>query len=286
TQPEILRYLEHVADRFDLRRSFRFGTRVESAHFDEGTGTWRLTADTGDAVTARFCVFATGSLSAVNYPDIPGREDFTGRVLHTAAWPHEPVDLRGKRVAVIGTGSSGIQLVPEVAREAAQLTVFQRTPNYSIPAANRPLTDEERREQKAGYAERRRKSRLSGGGSPFTPHPQNTLEVDEAERERVYEHYWTLGGVLFSKSFPDQLRNEDANRLARDFAERKIRAVLDDRSVADDLIPTDHPIGTKRIVTDSGYFQAYNRDTVRLVNLRRAPITRITAAGVETAGAD
>src|SRR5699024_3949563 len=130
------------------------------------------------------------------------------------------------------------------------------------------------------------KSRLSGGGSPFTPHPQNTLEVDEAERERVYEHYWTLGGVLFSKSFPDHLRSEDANRLARDFAERKIRAVRDHRAVADDLIPTDHPIGTKRIVTDSGYFEAYNRDNVRLVNLRRTPTTRITAAGVETAGDD
>ncbi|QDQ96267.1 flavin-containing monooxygenase [Tomitella fengzijianii] len=283
TQPEILRYLHHVADRFDLRRNIVFNTRVTAAHYDETDNTWTVTTDTGTSLTCRFCVFASGSLSAVNYPDIPGREGFAGTVLHTAAWPHGGADLADKRVGVIGTGSSGIQLVPEVAREAAHLTVFQRTPNYSIPAANRPTGDGERREQKAGYAERRRKSRLSGGGSPFVPHAKNTLEVDDAERERVYEHYWDLGGVLFSKAFPDQMRNEDANALARDFAERKIRDVIDDQSVADDLVPTDHPIGTKRIVTDSGYFQSYNRDNVELVNLRRTPIERVTPTGIGTA---
>lgn len=282
TQPEILSYLDHVADRFDLRRSFRFDTRVTAAHYDQHTHLWHVTTARGDTLTCRFCIFATGSLSQVNYPDIPGLGDFAGRILHTAAWPHEHVDLTGKRVGVIGTGSSGIQLVPEVAREAAHLTVFQRTPNYSIPAANRPLGDDERREQKATYDERRRTSRLSGGGSPFVPHDKNTLEVDDAERERVYEHSWKLGGVLFSKAFPDQMRNEEANKLARDFAERKIRSVIDDQSVADHLIPTDHPIGTKRIVTDSGYFQAYNRDNVDLVNLRETPIHRVAATGVET----
>ncbi|WP_182347196.1 flavin-containing monooxygenase [Tomitella gaofuii] len=286
TQPEILRYLHHVADRFDLRRSIAFHTRVTAAHYDENANLWTVTTDAGTTMTCQYCVFASGSLSAVNYPDIPGRESFAGTVLHTAAWPHEGVDLTGRRVGVIGTGSSGIQLVPEVAREAAHVTVFQRTPNYSIPAANRPTDDDERRAQKAGYAERRRKSRLSGGGSPFVPHDKNTLEVDDDERERVYEHYWTLGGVLFSKAFPDQMRNEDANALARDFAERKIRAVVDDPAVADELIPTDHPIGTKRIVTDSGYFQTYNRDNVDLVNLRRTPIERITPSGIDTADPD
>ncbi|KAA0918026.1 NAD(P)/FAD-dependent oxidoreductase [Dietzia sp. ANT_WB102] len=285
TQPEILAYLNHVADRFDLRRSFTFNTRVSAAHFDEDTGVWTVTTDSG-TITSKYCVFATGALSVANYPAIPGREEFAGRVLHTAQWPHEGVDFTGLRVGVIGTGSSGIQLVPEVARQAESVTVFQRTPNYSIPAANRPLSDEERREQKATYDERRRKSRLSGGGSPFVPHEKNTLEVDEAERERVYEHYWNLGGVLFSKAFPDQLRNEDANQLAKEFAERKIRSVIEDPAVADDLIPTDHPIGTKRIVTDSGYFQTYNSDHVKLVNLRRTPIQRITADGVEIAGPD
>lgn len=286
TQPEILRYLNHVAERFDLRRSIRFDTRITAAHFDEATSIWRITTDQGDTVTSRFCVFATGSLSAVNYPDILGLPTFAGRILHTAEWPHERVDLTGKRVGVIGTGSSGIQLVPEVAREAAHLTVFQRTPNYSIPAANRPIDDEELRQLKADYGERRRKSRLSGGGSPFVPHDKNTLEVDEHGRERVYEHYWNLGGVLFSKAFPDQMRNEEANALARGFAERKIRSVVDDQCVADDLIPTDHPIGTKRIVTDSGYFQAYNRNNVELVNLRRTPIERITESGIDTAAED
>lgn len=297
TQPEILDYLNHVADRFDLRRSIEFGTRVTAAHFDEATDLWTLTTEPTDGADAtasdvadartlscRHCVFATGSLSVANYPDIPGREDFAGRILHTAQWPHEKVDFTGLRVGVIGTGSSGIQLVPEVAREAASVTVFQRTPNYSIPAANRPIDDAERREQKATYDERRRKSRLSGGGSPFVPHEKNTLEVDAVERERVYEHYWNLGGVLFSKAFPDQMRNEDANKLARKFAENKIRAVIEDQSAADDLIPTDHPIGTKRIVTDSGYFQTYNSEHVQLVNLRRTPIGKITADGVVTAG--
>lgn len=292
TQPEILEYLNHVADRFDLRRSFEFGTRVTAAHFDEATDLWNVTVETattdgsveGRSLTCRHCVFATGSLSVANFPEIPGLGDFDGRVLHTAQWPHEKVDFTGLRVGVIGTGSSGIQLVPEVAREAASVTVFQRTPNYSIPAANRPIDDVERREQKATYDERRRKSRLSGGGSPFIPHEKNTLEVDAAERERVYEHYWNLGGVLFSKAFPDQMRDEQANQLAREFAERKIRSVIDDQSVADHLIPTDHPIGTKRIVTDSGYFQTYNLDHVELVNLRRTPIDRITADGPVTVG--
>lgn len=287
TQPEILRYLNHVADRFDLRRSFAFETRVTAATYDEDTALWTVTTESGsaaDVVTARYCVFATGSLSVANYPAIPGREDFAGRVLHTAQWPHEQVDFTGLRVGVIGTGSSGIQLVPEVAREAASVTVFQRTPNYSIPAANRPLSDDERREQKVTYDERRRKSRLSGGGSPFVPHEENTLDVDDAERERVYEHYWNLGGVLFSKAFPDQMRDEDANRLARGFAERKIRSVIDEQAVADDLIPNDHPIGTKRIVTDSGYFQAFNNEHVQLVNLRRTPIERITTRGVVIRG--
>lgn len=290
TQPEILAYLNHVADRFDLRRSFAFNTRVAAAHFDEDTSLWTVTVDNDRAgsstLTSRYCVFATGALSVASYPDIPGREEFAGRVLHTAQWPHEDVDFTDLRVGVVGTGSSGIQLVPEVARQATSVTVFQRTPNYSIPAANRPLSDAERREQKATYDERRRKSRLSGGGSPFVPHEKNTLEVDEAERERIYEHYWNLGGVLFSKAFPDQMRNEDANNLAKAFAERKIRSVIEDPVIADDLIPDDHPIGTKRIVTDSGYFQTYNSDHVKLVNLRRTPFEKITAEGVEIAGLD
>lgn len=285
TQPEILAYLEHVADRFDLRRSYAFDTRVVSATFDEGTDTWLVVTDRGHEVTARFCVMATGALSATNLPDIPGRDTFGGRILHTGAWPHEGVDFTGKRVGVIGTGSSGIQSIPVIAKEAQSLHVFQRTPNFSVPASNRPLSDEERRELKAGYAQRRFKSWRSGGGSPFVSNVKSALEVSPEEREKEFQHYWEKGGVLFGKTFADQMSDMDANDLAREFAERKIRAVIDDPAVADALIPTDHPIGTKRIVTDSGYFETYNRDNVTLVNLRETPITEIDETGIATADA-
>ncbi|WP_162472301.1 flavin-containing monooxygenase [Tomitella biformata] len=285
TQPEILRYLEHVADRFGLGDGFRFDTRVQSATFDEDASTWRVTTDQGDAVTARFCVFATGALSTTNLPNVPGRDSFAGEILHTGNWPHAGFDFSGKRVGVIGTGSSGIQSIPLIAEQAAELKVFQRTPNFSVPACNRPLDEATRSEQKAGYAERRRKSFLSGGGSPFVPNPLSALEVSAAEREAEFEHYWERGGVLFGKTFADQMSSLEANDLARDFAERKIRAVIEDPAIADALVPTDHPIGTKRIVTDSGYFQTYNRDNVTLVDLRAAPIAAIDETGIQTTDA-
>lgn len=285
TQPEILRYLDHVADRFDLRSAFTFDTRVQSAVFDEEAVEWVVCTDGGERVRARFCVFATGSLSTANLPDIPGRDRFAGSVFHTAAWPHEEVDFTGLRVGVIGTGSSGIQSIPVIAQQADHLTVFQRTANYSVPAGNAPLTDEERRAQKANYAERRRLSRLSGGGSPFRPHPKGALEVGEDERRRAYEERWNMGGVLFAKTFPDQTTSLEANDTARLFVEEKIRSLVDDPVVADRLTPKDHPIGTKRIVTDSGYYTTFNRDNVTLVDLRQTPLTEITESGIRTAGA-
>ncbi|MEZ7236514.1 NAD(P)/FAD-dependent oxidoreductase [Rhodococcus sp. GXMU-t2271] len=285
TQGEILAYLEHVADRFDLRRDFTFDTRVVSATFDEDASTWLVVTDQGDEVTARFCVLATGALSTTNMPNIPGRDSFGGELLHTGAWPHSGVDFTGKRVGVIGTGSSGIQSIPIIAEQAASLHVFQRTPNFSVPASNRPLDEATRRELKSSYAERRRKSWLSGGGSPFEPNPKSALEVPAAEREAEFEQYWQKGGVLFGKTFSDQMTDIEANRLAREFAERKIRAVVKDPAVADALIPTDHPIGTKRIVTDSGYFETYNRDNVTLVDLRETPIVAIDETGIATTGA-
>ncbi|MDJ0359273.1 NAD(P)/FAD-dependent oxidoreductase [Rhodococcus sp. H29-C3] len=285
TQPEILAYLEHVADRFDLRSGFEFDTRVVSATFDEQAARWNIVTDKGEKVTARFCVLATGALSTTNLPNIPGRDSFGGEVLHTGDWPRTGVDFAGKRVGVIGTGSSGIQSIPLIAEQAATLHVFQRTPNFSVPASNRPLDEETRREQKATYAERRRKSWASGGGSPFVSNPKSALEVPADEREAEFEQYWELGGVLFAKTFADQMSDIEANNLARGFAERKIRAVIEDQAVADALIPTDHPIGSKRIVTDSGYFATYNRDNVTLVNLREAPIIAIDETGIATAGA-
>ncbi|WP_280418235.1 flavin-containing monooxygenase [Nocardia carnea] len=282
TQEEILRYLDHVADRHDLRSAYDFLTRVTSAVYDEAAGRWTVTTDTGKTVTARFCILATGVLSATNKPDIPGRDSFAGENYHTGEWPHEPVDFTGKRVGVIGTGSSGIQSIPIIAEEADQVVVFQRSPNYSIPAGNRRLTEEVLAEVKANYAERRRLSRISGGGTPNSPHPKGALEVGEAERTRIYDEWWQRGGYLFTKAFPDQMVSKAANDTAREYVEAKIRDMVEDPEIADQLIPTDHPIGTKRIVTDTGYFQTYNRDNVTLVNLRRTPITEITESGVRT----
>ncbi|WP_280483950.1 flavin-containing monooxygenase [Nocardia farcinica] len=284
TQEEILRYLEHVADRHDLRSAYEFSTRVTAAVFDEQTARWTVSTDTGRTVTARYCVLATGVLSATNKPDIPGRDSFGGELYHTGEWPHEPVRFAGKRVGVIGTGSSGIQAIPVIAEEAAQVVVFQRSPNYSIPAGNRRLDPEFVAEVKANYAERRRLSRISGGGTPNSPYPKGALEVDEAERRRIYDQWWQRGGYLFAKAFPDQTTNPAANDTAREYVEAKIREMVADPEIAEQLIPTDHPIGTKRIVTDTGYFQTYNRDNVTLVNLRRTPIEEITATGVRTSG--
>ncbi|MBF6089943.1 NAD(P)/FAD-dependent oxidoreductase [Nocardia cyriacigeorgica] len=282
TQPEILAYLNHVADRFDLRRDIEFGARVTDAVLDESSLRWEVRTDTGTVVSARFLVLAVGPLSNANTPDIEGLGTFAGPVLHTSQWPHDGVDFTGQRVGVIGTGSSGIQAIPCIAEQAESLHVFQRTPNYSVPAGNVPLDEETRRAQKANYAERRRLSMASGGGSPHQPHPKSALEVSEQERREAYQKRWELGGVLFSKTFPDQMVTLEANDTARLFWEEKVRAVIDDPEVAELLIPKDHPIGTKRICTDTNYYQTYNRDNVELVNLRATPIDRIDAGGVHT----
>jgi cation diffusion facilitator CzcD-associated flavoprotein CzcO len=285
TQPEILRYLNHVADRFDLRRDIKFNTRVTDIVLDEATLRWQVSTDNGDRVLARFCVLGIGPLSNANFPAIDGLDSFAGDVYHTARWPHEDVDFTGKRVGVIGTGSSGIQAIPCIAQQASELVVFQRTANYSIPAGNTPLDEAVRRKHKAGYAERRRLSMASGGGSPHQPHPKGALEVSEDERRDAYERRWQLGGVLFSKTFSDQIFTIEANDTARLFWEEKVRAIIDDPAVADILIPNDHPIGTKRICTDDKYFQTFNLDHVSLVNLRSTPIGRIDAEGIHTSQA-
>ncbi|MFI5661489.1 flavin-containing monooxygenase [Streptomyces sp. NPDC051684] len=283
TQPEILRYVEHVAHRHDLRRHFTFGTSVVSAELDEERLCWTVRTDDGREVEARYVLFGVGCLSSTHLPEIEGIADFAGASYHTGEWPHEGVDLTGLRVGVIGTGSSGIQSIPEIARQAARLTVFQRSANYSIPAGNKPLRDADRAAQKADYAERRRLARLSGGGSPHMAHPLKTLEASPEERREAFEKRWELGGVLYSKTFPDQLTDRAANDEARRFWEEKVRAEIADPAVAEQLVPTDHPIGTKRIVTDDGYFATYNRDNVDLVNLRANPVERIEAAGIRLA---
>ena len=285
TQPEILAYINHVAERFDLLRSIRLGTRVASAEWDETAAVWRVVTEAGDVHISRHVVCATGSLSIPNKPAISGVDDFEGEVLFTAQWPDTEPSFAGKRVAVIGTGSSGIQSIPLIAQQAAALTVFQRTANYSVPAFNRKLTEEDQRRIRAEYPERRRKSRLSGGGSPHVAYPKSALDCTPEERNAALEKGWQTGGVLFGKTFPDQYTDIAANDYAREFAEAKITSIIDDPEVARHLIPRNQPLGGKRICTDSGYFEAFNRDNVTLVDLREEPISSIAAWGIKTGSA-
>ncbi|OBH82934.1 cyclohexanone monooxygenase [Mycobacterium sp. E2989] len=285
TQAEILAYLNWVADKLDLRRDITFRTRVVSCALDETTLRWVITTDGGDVLSARFCLMATGPLSAALTPNFRGLDSFAGEIYHTAAWPKHAVDFTGKRVAVIGTGSSGIQSIPIIAEHAEHLFVFQRTPNYSVPAGNKPLSETELDDIKANYAERRRLSWRSGGGSPHITAPKPTMEFTPEERRAAFEKRWQLGGVLFSKTFPDQMTDLTANDEARQFYEEKVRAVIDDPALADLLIPNDHPIGTKRICTDSNYFSTFNRSNVSLISVRDTPIESVDTSGIATAGA-
>jgi cation diffusion facilitator CzcD-associated flavoprotein CzcO len=287
-QPEILRYLEHVADRFDLRPDIRFGTRVEAAHFDDEHGSWTVTTDQGETVTARFFITAVGCLSAANIPEIPGLERFEGESYHTARWPAGGVDFSGKRVGLVGTGSTGIQATPVIAAQAAQLVVFQRTPNYSVPARNYAMTDDQTRRIKAEYPEIRRKARESHGGFPYDRSEKGALEVSPEERAATYEHLWAEeGGFKFVfGSFNDLLVNEESNETAAEFIRSKIRQIVKDPAVADRLSPRDYPYGTKRPPIDTNYYETFNRDNVTLVDLRKTPIVEVTPTGVRTADAD
>ncbi len=282
-QPEILAYLEHVADRFDLARHYAFGRTVTAAQFEDGA--WQVRTSAGAEHRARFLLCATGCLSTLNRPDIAGVDDFAGDIYFTAEWPRHEPDFHGKHVGLIGTGSSGIQAVPIIAAQAASLVVFQRSPNYSVPMPNRPWTDEELVRIRQEYPVRRHKSAYAPAGTPHTSYPKSALEAAPQERLDALWQRWSQGGVLFGKTFPDQLTDLAANDIAREFAEARIREIVTDPAVADDLIPADHPIGAKRICTDTGYFATFNRDNVRLVNLRREPIETVTATAVQTSAA-
>lgn len=282
-QPEILRYLEHVADRFDLRRDIQLGTRVVGARFDDAADRWEVETSRGDRVSARFLISAVGCLSSANVPEIPGLGRFEGNWYHTGAWPHERVDFRGKRVGLIGTGSTGIQATPVIAAEADHLTVFQRTPNYSVPARNAPLTEEELRKIRTHYAEIWKRARDSFGGFPYQRVERSAFEVDDEEREQIYDQLWQDGGFKFMwGSFNDLLFNKEANDTAAEFIRRKIRETVKDPDVAARLTPTDHPFGTKRPPIDTDYFETFNRDNVSLVDLRESPIVEITPRGIRT----
>jgi cation diffusion facilitator CzcD-associated flavoprotein CzcO len=285
-QPEILRYLHHVTGRFGLRRDIQLGTRVTSLRYDEPGARWLVQTGAGDVVTARHCVLAVGNLSSVKRPDFPGLDSFLGEWHHTAQWPAGGVDFRGKRVGVIGTGSTAIQAVPQIAKQADQLYVFQRTPNYSMPARNRPLPPGELRAVLRGYPERRRAAEMSDAGVPVPPPERSALEVPAEERRRMYEAGWRRGGInALSYAFTDFFTDERANFTAQEFAREKIRAIVRDRSAAEALCPAHH-IGTKRTCVDTGYFETYNAGHVHLVDVRTSPVTRVTPSGLETASGE
>ncbi|MCD2187251.1 NAD(P)/FAD-dependent oxidoreductase [Actinomycetospora sp. SF1] len=282
TQPEILRYVEHVADRFGLRDGVRLSTTVTAARYDDARGRWHVTTDAGDAYDAEQLIMATGCLSVAKTPEVPGTDTFAGRTFHTGHWPHEPVDFTGRRVAVIGTGSSGIQTIPLIAEQAAELTVFQRTPNFSMPASNRPLDPAEQAARKQDYPAHREAARTSGFGVPVEAATQSALEVSDDERDARYEAAWGVNLVGLLSSYTDTIVDRAANDTAAEFVRRKIRATVQDPEVAEALSPRDHPFGTKRPCLDTNYYATYNRDHVHLVDLRATPLAEITPRGVRT----
>jgi cation diffusion facilitator CzcD-associated flavoprotein CzcO/acetyl esterase/lipase len=282
-QPEILRYAQFVAEKHDLRRDIRFATRVESAEWNDDAQRWTIHTDTGDDVTTKFYVMATGCLSMPKVPDIEGTDRFAGDVYFTSTWPHDGVDFTGKRVAVIGTGSSAVQSIPIIAEQAEQLTVFQRTANFSIPARNGPISEERLGAYRKDPVAYREAARWSGAGVPREVPLEGALMVSDEERTARYEAMWQASELLgVGGTFNDTLLLPASNNTLRDFIHGKIRSIVDDPKVADALCPNNHYVGTKRPCLDTNYYETYNLDHVRLVNLREQPITTITETGIET----
>ena len=283
-QPEILEYLNHVADRFDLRSGIQFNTSVTAARFNDDTQLWEIETDQGDRVTANYVVTAIGCISTGQIPQIPGLDSFEGDWHHTGAWPHDGVDFEGKRVAVIGTGSSGVQSIPVIARESKHLTVFQRTPQYTIPARHENVDQEFLREVKANYTEIMQQSKVSFAGFPVEFSEESALEVSDEERRAKFEELWELGGFRFLfQSYGDIAVDRRANDTASEFIRSKIREIVNDPATAEKLLPRDHPFGSKRALIDTNYFDTYNRDNVDLVDIRHFPIEEITPTGLRTA---
>ncbi len=285
TQPQILAYIEHVAERFDLMRDVQLNTRITEATFNADLNRWILKTSSGETIAARFCIMATGNLSTPRVPDFKGIDTFEGKWYHSGMWPAEGVDFTGKRVGVIGTGSSGIQMIPLIAEQAKHLYVFQRTANFSLPAQNGPMDPEREAAFKANYRNSREEARQTGFGVSGYPVPtQSALAVSDEERRQKYEMLWERGGSIgFLSCYTDFLVSEEANETAAAFVREKIRSVVKDPKVAALLTPTDHPIGTKRLCLDTGYYETYNRPNVSLVDVRSAPIQEITPKGVRTA---
>ena len=286
-QPVILRYLQHVADRLNLRKDFTFNAKISSATYDEAANRWTVRAEDGSTASATYLVTAVGCLSTANVPAFPGAEQFEGLSLHTGNWPHEPVDLAGQRVAVIGTGASGIQAIPVIAEQAAHLTVFQRTAQFTIPAANGPLDKQFVALWKQNYPEWRRRGRHSQGGIPYNRSTTSALEVSADERQADFEGAWEQGGFMFAQgTFFDLVIDEEANQTAAEFIRAKISEIVRDPAVAEMLKPRTFPFGTKRLPLDTNYYETFNRPNVTLVDLQATPIEEITARGIRTGDAD
>jgi cyclohexanone monooxygenase len=283
TQAELLRYVDHVADRFDLRRDIVLNTRVESAHYDEARGEYAVRTSRGEALRARFLIMAVGCLSSTNTPKFPGLESFRGAKYHTGNWPQTPPDFTGKRVAVIGTGSSAIQSIPLIAQQAAHLTVFQRTPNYSVPAHNGPMPREVEERVRANYVAFRAEAAQRGFGADFRDNPNSAFSVSDAERNAEYEARWAYGGLSFLGAYADLMFDPRANETAAEFIRNKIRSIVKDAATAELLCPTT-PVGCKRLCVDTGYYATYNRPNVTLVSVKDAPIERVTPSGLVTGG--
>jgi cation diffusion facilitator CzcD-associated flavoprotein CzcO len=283
-QPENERYFNHVVDKFDLRRHIRFNTRVTAAVYDESSHAWLVRAADGYAIRARFLIAATGVLSVPVYPDVPGRMSFRGEAYHTGLWPKTPVDFAGKRVAVVGTGSSGVQIIPEIADEVASLTVYQRTPNWCTPLNNRLITPEEQAELKAGFEAMRETLNKSQSGFLHFSSDRNTFD-DSAEARRVfYEKLWNSPGFAkIISNYTDMMLDKAANAEWSAFIADKIRGIVKDPATAEKLIPRDHGYGGKRPPYVTGYYEVYNRPNVSLINLGETPIVQVTEAGIETA---
>jgi len=283
TQPEILKYINHVADRFDLRRDVQLNTRIKSAVFDTKANEWTVKTDTGEEIRARYCVMAAGNLSTPRVPDFKGLQGFKGKWYHSGLWPHEGVDFSGLRVGVIGTGSSGVQMIPLIAEQARHLTVFQRTANFSLPARNTPMPEDKERTHKAEYPARREAAKETPFAIAGYPKPaRSALEVAEAERNAAYEAKWQEGGsISYLYAYTDLLVNKASNDTASEFVRNKIRGIVTDQKTAELLAPKDHPIGTKRLCLDTNYYETYNRPNVSLVDVRSDPIDTVTETGLK-----
>ena len=282
-QPESLRYCNYVADKFDLRRDMAFDAQVVSAHFDDETNRWTLQTEDGRKASGRFLITAIGVFAKPTLPAIEGVDSFAGEAYHTGTWPHRPIGFEGKRVAVIGTGATGVQVIQEVAKTAAHLTVFQRTPNWCAPLHNSPISAEQQRDIKAHYPETFAKCRASYAGFIHDSDRRRALQVSEEEREAFYEKLYAEPGFgIWMGNFRDLLVDERANKTISEFVARKIRERVEDPQVAEKLIPTNHGFGTRRVPLETHYYEVYNQDNVRLVDVRETPIARITPTGIET----